>query len=137
MEKKTSIIVSIVMVLAVFLTACGSQTEQTKLTEPDDVYWAYYEACSNQNTNKAKAHLAESAKQKAQTFGVCGFTHDSINSYEKSQGNQSRSFSQDPELRISEGVASLTWVDDMGNLAMVFMVEDNGIWKIKDSRWSK
>lgn len=137
MEKKTSIIVSIVTALAVFLTACGSQTEQTKLTEPDDTYWAYYDACSNQNSSKAKEHLTESAKQKAQTLGVCGFTHDAINAYEKSQGNPVRTFSQDPELRVEEKLASLTWIDDMGNLAIVYLIRDEGDWKIRDSRWSK
>ncbi|MFO7943050.1 MAG: hypothetical protein R6U51_01940 [Anaerolineales bacterium] len=137
MKKKILLIVSISMALALALTACGSQTETTDLTEPDDVYWAYFEACSSQNPSQAEIHLTESAKQKAQTFGVCGFTHDSINTYEKKQGNPAWSFPEDPEVTVNEEAASLTWVDDKGNLAIVILFAENGKWKIQESRWSK
>ncbi|MBS3750747.1 MAG: hypothetical protein KGY39_04475 [Anaerolineales bacterium] len=137
MKKKILLIVSISTALALALTACGSQTETTDLTEPDDVYWAYYDACSSQDPSQAEGHLTESAKQKTQNIGVCGFTHDSINTYEQKQGNPARSFPEDPTLTVNEEVASLTWVDDRGNLAIVILVAENGKWKIEESRWSK
>jgi hypothetical protein len=134
MDKKTSTFVLIVVLLSVFLVACGSNARPT---EPDEIYWAYWEACSNQNLSEARTHLTEGAKQKAQTLGVCGFTHDAINTYEQNQGNPVRSFSEDPELTVQEEIASLTWIDDGGNLAIVIMVPENGEWKIYNSRWSK
>ncbi|MFO8036599.1 MAG: hypothetical protein R6U57_08260 [Anaerolineales bacterium] len=134
MNKKISAFVWIAMVLSVFLAACGSNARPT---EPDEIYWAYWEACSDQNLSEARTHLTEGAKQRAQTLGVCGFTHDAINTYEKNQGNPVRTFSEDPELYVEEEIASLTWIDDSGNLAMVVMVPENGEWKIQYSRWSK
>jgi len=137
MKKIILLIVSTSMALALALTACGSQRETADLTEPDDVYWAYFEACASQNLSQARIHLTESAKQKAQTIGVCGFTHDSINTYEQKQGNPARSFPEDPTLTVNEKASSLTWVDDRGNLAIVILVDENGTWKIQESRWSK
>jgi len=137
MKKKILLIVSISTVLTLALTACGSQRETADLTKPDDVYWAYFEACASQNPSQARVHLTESAKQIAQTLGVCSFTHDAINVVEQNQGNPAWSFPEDPEVIVNEEAASLTWVDEKGNLAIVILVDENGKWKIKESRWSK
>jgi hypothetical protein len=137
MKKKTLLIFSISMALTLALTACGSQEETVDLTEPDDVYWAYFEACESQNLSQARVHLTESAKQRAQTLGVCSFTHDAINVVEQNQGNPVRTFSEDPELNVEDENASLTWIDDSGNLAFVVMAKENGEWKVMETHWSK
>ena len=134
MKKKTIVLTLIVTVILIFLAACGY--EKTKATEPDEVYWAYWEACSDKKQAEAEQYLTEDAKIKGQNFGMCGFTHDAINVFENNQGNPPREFSEDPELTISDDKATMVWVDDSGNLAVVFLSLTNGEWKIANSQWS-
>lgn len=131
MKKESFLLMFILILGAAFLAGCSSED-----LGPEEVYSEYWDACSNGGITRAENYLSEKAKEKAQLFGVCGFTHDAINVVEAAQGNPARTFSTDPKLGITENVATLTWVDDQGNLAIVFFALENGEWKINDARWS-
>jgi hypothetical protein len=131
MTNRSAVLILFVAVIVILLAGCGSDTG------PADVYWAYWEACSNGDFIKAEKYLTEAARERSNALGVCGFTHDAINTIEAAAGNSPRGFSEDPELIAEENGATLTWYDDTGNLAMVSLILADGEWKVTDTIWSK
>jgi len=131
MKKRTLLFVLIIVGLATILAGCKAQTNA------EEVYWQYWQACADGDFAAAGLLLAEDAVVTAETLGVCAFTHDAINTIEAQQGNPAHTFSSDPEINTSEKVASLTWVDDQGNLAIVTLVAADGDWKISQASWSR
>ncbi len=131
MKNRTFSILLILTILALALTACGSSKD-----DPEAVYWDYFQACENEKLIKAEGFLSPEAKSLAETIGVCGFTHDAINSIMAAQGGVIRSFSGDPEVQVQGDSAALTWFDDQGYLTTVFLKKVEGTWKILKTVWS-
>lgn len=128
---------SIFFLITLFTTQVFTMVScRSKLTA-EDTYWQYWDACTKGEFIQAKDFLTEEAVASATTLGVCAFTHDAINTIETQQGNPPRTFSQDPTVNEREGISSLTWVDDQGNLASVILVEVNGKWKVTEANWSR
>ena len=120
MNKRSIMLIFIFAMVAIVLVGCGSDSE------PADAYWAYWEACSKGDFTTAEKHLTEDARERSKALGVCGFTHDAINTIEAAAGNPPRGFSEDPEVIAEENGATLTWYDDTGNLAMVTLILMDG-----------
>jgi len=131
MSIKRFILIVGFTILAVILVACGSDAEVT------DAYWSYWKACSDGDFNNADDYLTDEAKLQSDVLGVCGFTHDAINTIEAAAGNPPRGFSSDPEVVLGDHTATLTWIDDTGNLAIVSLDLVNGAWKVRNTVWSK
>jgi hypothetical protein len=131
MKNRTFLIASIVLGLAFILAGCKPEATV------EDIYWDYWQACADGDFAAAKLLLSADAIAVSETLGVCAFTHDAINTVEAQQGNPARAFSQDPEINTRESVASLTWIDDQGNLAIVTLVAVDGGWKINQANWSR
>ena len=129
MTKIFKILVAFTLI-AVLLTGCKSSSKA-----PDEVYWQYWEACSNGKFSKAETYLSEDAKTRTQPYGICGFTHDAINNIEISTGELAWTFSQPPEV-IEEGdFALLTWISDEGSLAHITLIKVDGVWKVDEASW--
>jgi hypothetical protein len=118
------------MFLTILLAGCSQESK------PEEVYWQYYEACSDGRFDDARQWLTETAVNTSRSLGVCAFTHDAINVSEAQKGNPLRTFSDDPTLNQQERLASLTWFDDQGNIASVVLVEVDGEWKVTEATWS-
>jgi hypothetical protein len=103
---------------------------------PAGAYWGYYEACENGEYDTAEGYLAEEAQSQIETIGVCGFTHDAINRVAAERGMAERTFSDEPQVDVQENSASITWIDDSGNLAIVSLTKDVGGWKVSRTIWS-
>lgn len=131
MKNRTLFVALIVIGLATILAACKAPASA------EDVYWEYWQACVDGDFAAAKLLLAEDAVVTAETLGVCAFTHDAINTIEAQQGNPAHTFSDDPEINTGEKVASLTWLDDQGNLAIVTLVAVDETWRINQANWSR
>ncbi len=131
MKNRTFLFALIVVGISLILAGCKPEAS------PDEIYWQYWQACADGDFSAAKLYLADDAVTTAETLGICAFTHDAINTIEAQQGNPARTFSQDPVLNASEKIASLTWIDDQGNLANVTLVAVDGIWKISETSWSR
>lgn len=131
MKNHRGFLVFIFAILALTLVACGQKSN------PADVYWQYQKACSDGNFLEAEKFLEESARDRARTLGVCGFTHDAINTSEIANGRPERTFSTDPEANVDDNSASITWYDDQGNIATVLLIEINGEWKVTEAIWSR
>jgi len=130
--KNHSVILFIAMsILALTLVGCGPKSD------PEDVYWQYWKACSNGDFIAAEKFLEEAARDKAKTLGACGFAHDAINTVELANGRPDRVFEDDPEVSVIDNSASLTWFDTQGNLANVILIEIEGEWKLTEATWSK
>ena len=133
MKNRFSKILLILTLLIVLLAACQSTGDNMG---PDDAYWAYYEACESGRFGEAELLLTEDARAQKASVGICGFTHDAINEYERARGGTERTFSEEPELTVDENGAVMIWFDDQGNIATVFLVELEDGWKIAHSVWS-
>lgn len=131
MKNKSSLLIFLITIMVFLVAGCSSKSTA------EDVYWQYFEACTNGDFKTAENFLAENALATAQQMGVCAFTHDAINTYEAQRGNQPRTFSQDPMMNINEKVTSITWLDDQGNLANVVLVIVDGEWKVTEVTWSR
>lgn len=131
MKTRTLLFALFVVGLALILAGCKAQDQA------EEVYWQYWQACTEGDFAAAKLLLAEDAVVTAETLGVCAFTHDAINTIEAQQGNPAHTFSSGPEINATEKVASLTWVDDQGNLAIVTLAAVDGTWKISHASWSR
>jgi len=103
---------------------------------PDEAYWQYFKACSEGKFDDARQLLTENARETSRSLGVCAFTHDAINTVEAQKGNPPRTFSEDPMVNVLETRASLTWIDDQGNLASVILVLIEEEWKVTEATWS-
>ena len=121
----------VLIIGAFILVSCGSPK-----VGAERVYWEYWEACSDGKFSDAELHLSPDAKNRSDAVGVCGYTHDAINIVEISRGNPARTFSKDPEVITQENSASLTWIDDQGNIALVSLLKIDDTWKILDAIWS-
>lgn len=132
MKNLPTFLTIITLFTALVLTMVGCRSKITA----EDTYWLYWEACTKGEFIRAKDFLTEEAIASATTLGVCAFTHDAINTIETQQGNPLRTFSQDPTVNEREGIASLTWVDDQGNLASVILVNVDEAWKVTEANWS-
>jgi len=115
------------------LTACQSQKSKK---EADEIYWEYYQACEDGKYETAEEFITEEAKEKSASVGVCGFTHDAINDYLIARGEAERTFSQEPTVSGSGNRTVISWIDDQGNLANVFLNKTEDGWKISDALWS-
>lgn len=133
MKNRFSKILLIFAVFVLLLAACRSTGDQLG---PDETYWAYYEACENGRFGEAELLLTEDAQDQKATVGICGFTHDAINEYERANGRPARTFSEEPELMNEEDRAVMTWFDDQGNIANVILVKSDDSWKIAHTVWS-
>ncbi len=133
MKNRFSKILLTFALFVLLLTACQSSDAEMG---PDDAYWAYYEACESGRFGEAELLLTEDARAQKASVGICGFTHDAINEYERANGRPERTFSEEPELTIEEDSAVMTWFDDQGNIANVFLVKLEDGWKISHSVWS-
>jgi len=131
MKNKPPLLVIAIAILVTLLVGCSSKTTG------EDVYWQYFDACTNGDFKTAELLLAENTRDSARSLGACAFTHDAINTFEAQRGNQPRTFSQDPMVDAREKVTSLTWIDDQGNLASVILVEIDGEWKVTEATWSR
>ena len=131
MKIKHSLLILSLAILVFLLAGCQPKTPA------EQAYWQYYEACNSGDFNAAQNFVAESSLNAMGTLGVCAFTHDAINTYEAQRGKPARTFSQDPEVQVHEQRASMTWVDDLGNLAIIQMSEINGEWKVTEATWSQ
>ena len=123
------------LILALFvllLAACQSTGAEMG---PDETYWAYYEACESGRFGEAELLLTEDARAQKATIGICGFTHDAINEYERKNGRPERTFTEEPELTVNEDSAAMVWFDDQGNIANVILIKED-VWKIARSVWS-
>jgi hypothetical protein len=116
--------------LAVILAGCSQQTE------PEEIYWQYYEACAEGSFNEATLLLSENARETSRILGACGFTHDAINTIELENGNPTRTFSEEPTVNLQDNIASITWFDDQGHIAIVTLVLIDGEWKVTEATWS-
>ena len=103
---------------------------------PDKVYWQYYDSCSEGKFDEARELLTENSIETSRTLGVCAFTHDAINIDEVKKGNPPRTFSEEPTVNVMEKAASLTWIDDQGNIASVTLVLVKDEWKVAEVTWS-
>ena len=128
--SKSLLIFTLLMLL---LTACQSQNSNK---EADEIYWEYYQACEDGNYETAKEFITEEAMEQSASVGVCGFTHDAINDYLIARGEAERTFSQEPSFSNEGNRAVMTWIDDQGNLANVFLNKTEDGWKISDALWS-
>jgi hypothetical protein len=134
MKNRIPKILLISTLFILLLAACQSAPSEKS---PDEVYWEYYQACQENRFETAEKLLTEGARAQRATVGVCGFTHDAINDYLKSQGETTeRIFSEEPELTTQEDEAFLTWVDDTGNIANVILVKTDDGWKVDQTVWS-
>jgi hypothetical protein len=123
----------LVLVLAIFaLTLAGCSSRST----PEKVYWQYWKACADGEFAAAEEFLTDDARDTARTLGSCAFTHDAINTSEAQKGNPPLTFSQDPNVNIRGEIASITWIDDQGNIANVVLVQINEEWKVTEASWS-
>ncbi len=134
MKKQLIAPIVLIALLAILATGCKS-----KETGPLEAYQAYWEACEASQFATAKQYLAEEAQAKTDALGICGFTHDAINTILAASGDELRTFSEAPEVSIQEdfGTAGITWFDDQGNIAQVALVKVDGNWKIIESQWSR
>ena len=126
--------IGLILALATILLAACKPAEASQT--PDEVYWEYYNACEAGQYETAEKLLSENARQRVAAVGVCGFTHDAINDYEISRGGTIRNFLEEPELAIEDDQAVMSWIDDTGNIANVFMIETDDGWKVSESLWS-
>ena len=124
------LISSIILLTAILLVSCSQDSK------PEVIYWQYYDACTEGRFDDARQKLTESAIENAQSLGVCAFTHDAINTSETQKGNPIRTFSEEPTLNEHEKMASLTWIDDQGNIASVILIQVEGDWKVTEATWS-
>ena len=131
MKNKPTLLVLSITLLVFLLAGCNSKSPA------EEVYWQYFEACTDGDFTTAKNLVAENSLSSAGDLGTCAFTHDAINTYEAQSGNQPRTFSQDPMVNAKEKVTSITWIDDQGNIATVILVEINGEWKVTEATWSR
>ena len=136
MKNKATIFALILMLLALLLTGCKADQDEKPAEGPEGAYWAYYEACQDELFETAILSLTETARQRANDIGVCGFTHDAINDLLVTQGGTIRTFSEEPEILIDGDSAALTWFDDQGNLANVSLIQTTEGWKISETIWS-
>lgn len=136
MTNKTRLFALMLVLLALMLAACKADQEATPAEGPENAYWAYYQACQDERFETAAMYLTETARERANDIGVCGFTHDAINDLIVAQGGTIRTFSEDPEVFIDDGSAALTWFDDQGNLANVSLTKTEEGWKISEALWS-
>jgi hypothetical protein len=116
--------------IAVLLAGCKSSGKS-----PDEVYWQYWEACSEGKFSKAESYLSEDAKTRTKPFGICGFTHDAVNNIEISSGRPAWTFSQPPEIVMEGDFALLTWITEEGSLSHVTLIRVEGEWKIDETSW--
>jgi hypothetical protein len=121
----------ILIVFAFFATGCGSKSG------PEEVYWQYWDACTEGKFSEAEKYISETARETARILGNCAFSHDAINTVEATNGNPPRTFSEDPEVTIQDAFSSLTWFDDQGNIATVTLVKTDDSWKIVEAFWSR
>ncbi len=131
MEKQRLLIVFIMVILAFTATGCGLKSG------PEDVYWQYWDVCSEGKFTEAEQFISDNARETARTLGVCAFTHDAINTIEAANGNPPRTFSEQPEVYTQDNSSSLTWFDDQGNFATVILVKVDDSWKIVEATWSR
>jgi hypothetical protein len=131
MNKQLVLLAAVFTALVILTSGCSSQTA------PEKIYWQYFEACSQGNFSAAEEHLTENAKNAARTLGTCAFAHDAINTVEAANGNPPRTFSEDPTVNTIENRSSISWFDDQGNVAIVFLVMVDDSWKISDTTWSR
>jgi hypothetical protein len=130
MKNQHLVMVLVLAILALILAGCSP------LSAPEKVYWQYWEACADGEFADAEQFLTEDARDTARTLGSCAFTHDAINTSEAQKGNPPRTFSQDPNVNIRGKIASITWIDDQGNIANVTLVQINEEWKVTEASWS-
>lgn len=130
MQNRHFILVFTLAILTIAVTGCSQQSG------PEEIYWQYWEACSNGEFNDAALFLSENARESSRQLGACGFTHDAINTIEAQKGNPLRTFSQDPQVNVQEKAASITWFDDQGNIATVILVLIEDEWKVTEATWS-
>jgi len=130
MQNRYFILALSLVILSVLLAGCSQGNK------PETVYWQYYEACSEGRFDDAKQNLADNAIETSRTLGVCAFTHDAINTSETQKGNPLRTFSKDPTMNEQGKIASLTWIDDQGNIASVILVLIEEEWKVTEATWS-
>lgn len=130
MRERFFIPVFILMTLAMLFTGC-SQGDT-----PKEIYWQYYAACKEGRFDDASQKLAEGTLRTPNILGVCAFTHDAVNTIEAQKGNPPRTFSNDPKIVLTDEMASLTWIDDQGNIVTVTLILEEGDWKITEVIWS-
>jgi len=123
--------VLILLVIAFLAAGCSSTPG------PEEVYWQYWDACTEGKFAQAERFLSKNAAQAAISLGKCAFTHDAINTVEAAQGNPPRTFSEEPEVTIKENNGMISWFDDQGNIAVVMMAKEDDSWKIVEATWSK
>jgi hypothetical protein len=131
MKNQSGLLVLILIVFAFLAVGCSSTPG------PEDIYMQYWEACSEGSFGDAVDYLSENAKESVMALGSCGFTHDAINTIEAESGNPPRTFSEDPEVSITDNQASIVWIDDQGNLAVVMLIKDDDTWVIEGATWSR
>jgi hypothetical protein len=130
MQNRYFTLVFTLVILVIALAGCSQQND------PEEVYWQYWEACSEGKFNEAALLLSENARETSRQLGACAFTHDAINTIEAQKGNPPRTFSQDPQVNVQEKAASIIWFDDQGNIATVILVLIEGEWKVTEATWS-
>ncbi len=131
MKKRILVFALLLFALTFTLAACGGQSD------PYDVYTQYQKACSDGQFLEAEKLLEATAQDRARILGVCGFTHDAINTAEIANGLPERTYSAEPEVTTDDRMASIVWYDDQGNIATVILVNVDGEWKITDAIWSR
>ena len=133
MKVHLSKVLLIAIFLGLWLTACQSaETEEG----PADAYWGYYESCENGKYETARNYLDDQAKMQIDAVGVCGLTHDAVNRYVAESGGTERTFSEEPVLEVIEDRAIMSWLDDQGNMALVYLIKMEDGWKVADTIWS-
>ena len=131
MMNRKHILFLITAIVGLLLTGCKSSEDG-----PEDIYWKYWEACSNGRFTVARAYVVETSESPIQMLGVCGFTHDAVNTLEQAGGRPPRTYSEGPEVYIEEETASLVWIDDQGNVSQVGFVKVQDEWKINEAAWT-
>lgn len=128
--RNQNLISLLILLVTILLAGCNQDSK------PEAVYWQYYDACTEGRFDDARQKLTESAIETSRSLGVCAFTHDAINTSETQKGNPVRTFSEEPTLNEHQKMASLTWIDDQGNIASVILIQVEGDWKVTEATWS-
>ncbi|MBN1665706.1 MAG: hypothetical protein JW862_01410 [Anaerolineales bacterium] len=130
-KKRISAAVVLLSILLLALTACGSGGKSV-----DRLYWDYWQACQESKYGTAREMLTETALEKSDQVGVCGFTHDYINIIELARNGPQHTFNEDPEIIVDEDSARMMWIDDQGTITIILFYQVDGTWKVEDIIWS-